>query len=84
MKQGDMKTEKNEAHDKDSISESFDVINPLQYIGVDTVRERAEKWFSSFQSSIGYEVQDLSIMTGETVALGLREPQMKGRTVALA
>ena len=47
---------------------SFDVINPLQYIGVDTVRERAEKWFSSFQSSIGYEVQDLSITTGETVA----------------
>jgi ketosteroid isomerase-like protein len=47
---------------------SFDVINPLQYVGADTVRERAKKWFSSFQSSIGYEVQDLSIMTGETVA----------------
>jgi ketosteroid isomerase-like protein len=47
---------------------SFDVINPLQYIGADTVRERAQKWVSSFQSAIGYEVQDLSITTGETVA----------------
>ncbi len=47
---------------------SFDVLDPLQYIGADTVRERAEKWFSSYQSSIGYEVRDLSITTGETVA----------------
>jgi ketosteroid isomerase-like protein len=47
---------------------SFDVINPLQYVGADTVRERAEKWFSSFQSSIGYEIRDLSITIGETVA----------------
>ncbi|MEH2357620.1 YybH family protein [Nostoc sp.] len=47
---------------------SFDVINPLQYIGADTVRERAQKWVSSFQGSIGYEILDLSITTGETVA----------------
>ena len=47
---------------------SFDIINPLQYIGADTVRERAQKWVSSFQGSIGYEILDLSITTGETVA----------------
>ena len=47
---------------------SFDVINPLQYIGANTVRERAEKWVSSYQGLIGYEVRDLSITTGETVA----------------
>jgi ketosteroid isomerase-like protein len=47
---------------------SFDVINPLQYVGADTVRKRIEKWFSSFQSSIGYEVRDLNITTGKTVA----------------
>ncbi|MBC7880983.1 MAG: nuclear transport factor 2 family protein [Anaerolineae bacterium] len=47
---------------------SFDVINPLQYIGADTVRERAEKWFSAYQSSIGYEIRDLSITISETVA----------------
>jgi ketosteroid isomerase-like protein len=47
---------------------SFDVIDPLQYVGADTVRERAEKWVSSYSGLIGYEVRDLSITTGETVA----------------
>jgi ketosteroid isomerase-like protein len=47
---------------------SFDVIVPLQYIGVESVRERAEKWVSSYSGLIGYEIRDLSITTGETVA----------------
>lgn len=47
---------------------SFDVINPLQYTGIDTVRERAENWFSSYQSSIGYEVRDLNITASDSVA----------------
>ena len=47
---------------------SFDVINPLQHNGVDAVRARAEKWFASYQSSIGYEIRDLNITTSETVA----------------
>ncbi|MEP6847730.1 MAG: nuclear transport factor 2 family protein [Acidobacteriota bacterium] len=46
----------------------FDVVDPLQYTGVDMVRERAGKWFSSFQSPIGYEVRDLSIATGGDAA----------------
>lgn len=25
---------------------SFDALNPLQYVGADKVRERAEQWFS--------------------------------------
>lgn len=47
---------------------SFDVVNPLQYTGSDTVRERAEEWFSLYQGSIGYETRDLSITTGDDVA----------------
>jgi ketosteroid isomerase-like protein len=46
----------------------FDALNPLQYIGSDTVRARAEEWFSWYQGPIGYEVRDLSIATSETVA----------------
>jgi uncharacterized protein (TIGR02246 family) len=46
----------------------FDVLSPLQYTGADKVRERADKWLSSYQSSIGYEVRDLSITAGDTVA----------------
>ena len=46
----------------------FDVVNPLQYIGSDASRKRAEEWFSSFQGPIGYEMCDLSITTGDDVA----------------
>ena len=47
---------------------AFDVLNPLQYSGLDKVRGRAEKWLSSYQSSIGYEIRDLGITTSTDVA----------------
>ena len=47
---------------------SFDVVNPLQHIGADSSRKRAEEWFSSFQGPIGYEIRDLSITVGKTLA----------------
>jgi uncharacterized protein (TIGR02246 family) len=47
---------------------SFDVVNPLQNIGSDALRKRAEEWFSSFQGTIGYEIRDLSIAAGVDVA----------------
>jgi ketosteroid isomerase-like protein len=47
---------------------SYDVLNPLQNTGADAIRERAGKWLSGYQSSIGYEVRDLSITACETAA----------------
>jgi uncharacterized protein (TIGR02246 family) len=47
---------------------SFDVVNPLQHIGSDASRKRAEAWFSSFQGPIGCEIRDLSITAGDDVA----------------
>ena len=47
---------------------SFDVVNPLQKIGLDAYRKRAEEWFSSFQGPIGYEIRYLNITTGDDVA----------------
>jgi len=35
---------------------------------MDSVRGRADEWFSSFQGPIGYQVRDLSITAGEDVA----------------
>jgi uncharacterized protein (TIGR02246 family) len=46
----------------------FDVLNPLRYIGSDTVRERAAAWFALYHGAIGYEIRDLSITTGDDVA----------------
>jgi uncharacterized protein (TIGR02246 family) len=47
---------------------SFDVVNPLQHLGSDAIRKRAEEWFASFQGPIGYEMRDLSIAVGDDVA----------------
>ena len=47
---------------------SFDIVNTLQKIGLDACRKRLEEWFSSFQGPIDYEMRDLSISAGDTVA----------------
>jgi len=47
---------------------TFDVVNPLQHIGSDASRKRAEESFSSFRGPIGYEVRDLDITAGDDVA----------------
>jgi ketosteroid isomerase-like protein len=47
---------------------SFDVVDPLQKIGSDALRKRAEEWFSSFQGPIGYEIRDLGITAGDDMA----------------
>lgn len=49
---------------------SFDVVNQLQYVGVDAIRKRLEEWFASFEGSIGYEIKDLNIAVGGGVAFG--------------
>lgn len=46
----------------------FDVINTLQYSGLDEERKRAQEWFSSFHGPIGFEVRDLNIAVGDDVA----------------
>ncbi len=47
---------------------SFDVVNPLRYLGSAAARQRAEAWFSSFKGPIGYEMRDLAIGAGEDTA----------------
>ena len=48
---------------------AFDVVNPLQYIGADAVKERAEQWLATFEDGlVGYEVGDLRIFAGDDTA----------------
>lgn len=48
---------------------AFDVINPLQYVGADAVKERAEQWLGTFEDGlVGYEVSDLRISAGDNTA----------------
>lgn len=46
----------------------FDVVNPLQYVGSDAVRERVSEWFSLYAGPIGYKIRDLKITAGDDVA----------------
>ena len=47
---------------------SFDVIDPLQYVGLHALRKRLEGWFASFQGPIGHEICELNITAGNDVA----------------
>src|ERR1017187_6880045 len=47
---------------------TFDVVNPLENIGSDASRKRAEEWFASFQGPISYETRDMNITAGDDVA----------------
>jgi uncharacterized protein (TIGR02246 family) len=47
---------------------SFDVVDPLQYVGLDALKKRLEGWYSSFQGPIGLEICELNITAGDEVA----------------
>jgi uncharacterized protein (TIGR02246 family) len=46
----------------------FDVVKPLCSSGLETARQRAETWFSSFEGPLYYELRDLTIDAGDDVA----------------
>lgn len=59
----------------------FDVVNPLQYAGVETLTQRAEQWFASFDGPIGFEMRDLNIVMGGDVAFSHSLNQVRAKTI---
>jgi ketosteroid isomerase-like protein len=58
----------------------FDLAPPLKYAGANALDKKAlEKWFSSFQASIGYEIRDLNITAGDNVAFCHSLNRLTGR-----
>lgn len=47
---------------------SFDLAPPLQYRGADALRKSLAEWFLTFRGPVGYELRDLSIAVGDSVA----------------
>jgi ketosteroid isomerase-like protein len=43
---------------------SFDVVDPLQYVGLDALKKHLEGWYSSFQGPIGLEICELNTTAG--------------------
>lgn len=56
---------------------AFDVIPPLQYVGLDVLGKRVEGWFSSFQGPIGHEICELNITAGDDVAFSIGSSERK-------
>ncbi|HEY2018430.1 MAG TPA: nuclear transport factor 2 family protein [Bryobacteraceae bacterium] len=59
----------------------FDLINPLEYDGLDALRKRAGQWLSSFEGPIEYEVRNLEITAGDDVAFCHSLNRVGGTTV---
>lgn len=57
---------------------SFDIVPPLRYAGVEAYRQRWQETFSAFAGSIGYEVHDLNLTTGDDVAFGYSLNHLSG------
>ncbi len=47
---------------------AFDVVNPLQRLGANAIRERLETWLASFQGPVGYELRDLRVAAADDIA----------------
>jgi ketosteroid isomerase-like protein len=46
----------------------FDVVEPLQCLGSNAVKQRAGEWFSTFDGPLGFEMHDLRIAADGDVA----------------
>jgi ketosteroid isomerase-like protein len=46
----------------------FDVVDPLEYFGLDAVKARAANWFWTFEGPLQFENHDLRIATDNDVA----------------
>lgn len=47
---------------------AYDLIQPLQYIGVAAVRQRAEGWIGGYDGPMTYEIRDLRVTAGDQSA----------------
>jgi uncharacterized protein (TIGR02246 family) len=59
---------------------SFDLVPPMQHVGIAAYRRPWEETFASFESPIGYQVSDLHITATEEVAFSHSLNRMSGTT----
>jgi uncharacterized protein (TIGR02246 family) len=59
---------------------SFDLVPPMQHVGIAAYRQPWEETFASFEGRIGYEVSDLHITATDEVAFSHSLNRMSGTT----
>jgi ketosteroid isomerase-like protein len=57
---------------------SFDLVPPMQHVGIAAYRRPWEETFASFEGRIGYEVSNLTITAAGDVAFSHSLNQMSG------
>jgi uncharacterized protein (TIGR02246 family) len=61
---------------------SFDLVPPMQHVGIAAYRRPWEATFASFDGQIGYEVSDLHITAADDLAFSHSLNQMSGITTS--
>lgn len=46
----------------------FDVVGELSQIGVNSVKQRLEEWFSSMEKPMGFEIENIDIKVENNIA----------------
>jgi uncharacterized protein (TIGR02246 family) len=57
---------------------AFDVVDPLQYAGIERVRKRANDWFAIYPGDLEYDIEDLNITAGQDVAFAYYLYRVRG------
>ncbi|MEZ0612014.1 nuclear transport factor 2 family protein [Fibrella sp. WM1] len=49
---------------------SFDVVNTLQKVGIESCRKRLESWLDQFPTSFSYAIETLSVVANDELGFG--------------
>jgi len=58
----------------------YDLLEPLQYRGVERVRQRAQQWFDGYDGPMGYEIVGLEVVAAFDVAFSYGLHHVTGTT----
>jgi len=59
---------------------AFNVVTPLQYVGVPETKERAQQWLASFDGPLGYEVKELQVAAAGNIGFSYCLTRLSGTT----
>ena len=57
---------------------AFDLLEPMQYVGVAAVRKRAEQWIGGYDGEMFYEIRDLRVTAGDQSAFSYGLHHVRG------
>lgn len=61
---------------------AYDLVKPLEHRGIDSLKQRLDQWFSSFDGQLEVEFRDLEITASDEVAFCHGLHHVKGTTIA--